>query len=64
VPTLHVWSTGDVALGRAATEASAAHVEGSYRLEVLDDVPHWLPELAPERVAELVAAHVTGAAAR
>jgi pimeloyl-ACP methyl ester carboxylesterase len=60
VPTLHVWSAGDVALGRAATEASAAHVEGSYRLEVLDDVPHWLPELAPERVAELVTAHVTG----
>jgi hypothetical protein len=25
---------------------------------VLDDVPHWIPELAPDRVAELVAAHV------
>jgi pimeloyl-ACP methyl ester carboxylesterase len=60
VPTLHVWSTGDVALGRAATEGSAAHVAAPYRLEVLEDVPHWLPELAPERVAELVTAHVTG----
>ena len=60
VPTLHVWSTGDPFLGRAATEASAAHVDAPYRLEVLDDVPHWLPELVPERVAELVTAHVAG----
>jgi hypothetical protein len=29
---------------------------------VLDDVPHWIPELEPERVAELVTAHVSGAA--
>jgi pimeloyl-ACP methyl ester carboxylesterase len=62
VPTLHVWSTGDAFLGRAATEASAAHVAAPYRLEVLDDVPHWIPELEPERVAELVTAHVSGAA--
>jgi len=61
VPTLHVWSTGDAFLGRTATEASARHVDAPYRLEVLDDVPHWLPELAPERVAELVTAHVAGA---
>jgi pimeloyl-ACP methyl ester carboxylesterase len=60
VPTLHVWSTGDAFLGRTATEASAAHVDAPYRLEVLDDVPHWIPELAPERVAELLTAHVTG----
>jgi pimeloyl-ACP methyl ester carboxylesterase len=60
VPTLHVWSTGDAFLGRAATEASAAHVDAPYRLEVLDDVPHWIPELAPERVAELLTAHVSG----
>jgi pimeloyl-ACP methyl ester carboxylesterase len=58
VPTLHVWSTGDAFLGRAATEASAEHVEGPYRLEVLDDVPHWIPELAAGRTAELITAHV------
>ena len=28
------------------------------RLEVLEGVTHWLPELAAERVAELVTAHV------
>ncbi|TQN44206.1 pimeloyl-ACP methyl ester carboxylesterase [Blastococcus colisei] len=58
VPTLHLWSTRDAFLGRAATEATAQFVEGPYRLEVLDDVPHWIPELAPDRVAELVTAHV------
>jgi pimeloyl-ACP methyl ester carboxylesterase len=58
VPTLHVWSTGDAFLGRAATEASAAHVDAPYRLEVLDGVPHWLPELAADQVAGLVTAHV------
>jgi pimeloyl-ACP methyl ester carboxylesterase len=62
VPTLHVWSTGDAFLGRAATEASAAHVDAPYRLEVLDDVPHWIPELAADRAAELITAHVRSAA--
>jgi pimeloyl-ACP methyl ester carboxylesterase len=58
VPTLHVWSTGDAFLGRAATEATARFVDAPYRLEVLDGVTHWLPELAADRVAELVTAHV------
>ena len=58
VPTLHLWSTGDAFLGRAATEATSRFVDGPYRLEVLDHVSHWVPELAPERVADLVTAHV------
>jgi pimeloyl-ACP methyl ester carboxylesterase len=58
VPTLHVWSTGDAFLGRAATEATSRFVDAPYRLEVLDDVSHWIPELAADRVAELVTAHV------
>jgi pimeloyl-ACP methyl ester carboxylesterase len=58
VPTLHVWSTGEVALNRAGTEATAQFVDAPYRLEVLDDVNHWIPELAPDRVADLVTAHV------
>jgi pimeloyl-ACP methyl ester carboxylesterase len=58
VPTLHVWSTGDAFLGRTATEGTARHVDAPYRLEVLDDVPHWIPELAADRAAELITAHV------
>jgi pimeloyl-ACP methyl ester carboxylesterase len=60
VPTLHLWSTGDAFLGRAATEATARFVDAPYRLEVFEGVPHWLPELAADRVAELVSAHVRG----
>ncbi|MDK3258275.1 alpha/beta fold hydrolase [Blastococcus capsensis] len=60
VPTLHVWSTGDASLGRAATEDTARFVEAPYRLEILDDVSHWIPELAADRLAELVTAHVRG----
>ncbi|MGZ4623270.1 MAG: alpha/beta fold hydrolase [Blastococcus sp.] len=58
VPTLHVWSTGDAFLGRAATEATARFVDAPYRLEVLQGVNHWIPELAPDVVADLVATHV------
>ncbi|MGY1742745.1 MULTISPECIES: alpha/beta fold hydrolase [unclassified Blastococcus] len=58
VPTLHVWSTGDAFLGRAATEATGQYVTGPYRLEVLEGVTHWIPELAAERTGELVVAHV------
>ena len=58
VPTLHVWSTGDAFLGRSATESTSDFCHGEYRLEVLDGVTHWIPELAADRVAELVTAHV------
>ena len=58
VPTLHVWSTRDAALGRTATEQTPQFVDAPYRLEVLEGVPHFIPEVAPERVAELVTEHV------
>jgi pimeloyl-ACP methyl ester carboxylesterase len=58
VPTLHVWSTGDTFLGRAGIDATAQFVDAPYRLEVLEGISHWIPELAADRVAELVTAHV------
>ncbi|MBB3676086.1 alpha/beta fold hydrolase [Modestobacter versicolor] len=58
VPTLHVWGAGDAFLGRAATEATAEFVAAPYALEVLEDVNHWIPELAAERTGELITAHV------
>jgi pimeloyl-ACP methyl ester carboxylesterase len=60
VPTLHVWSTDDPVLGRAATEATEQFVDARYRLVILDGVSHWIPEREPDRVAELVASHVRG----
>lgn len=62
VPTLHVWSTGDVALDRAGAAATADFVRGPYHLEVLDGVGHWLPETAADRLAPLILEHVRAAA--
>jgi pimeloyl-ACP methyl ester carboxylesterase len=59
-PTLFVWSTEDPALGRQGAEATAAHVEGPYRFEVLEGVSHWIPEEAAERTNELLLAHLAG----
>lgn len=59
-PTLHVWSDGDVALGRTATLASRRHVAGPYRLQVLDGVSHWVPEQAADRLGELLREHLAG----
>jgi pimeloyl-ACP methyl ester carboxylesterase len=61
VPTLHLWSTGDAFLGRAATEDTARFVDAPYRLEVLEGAGHWIPELAADVVADLVTAHVRAA---
>ncbi|MCU1499507.1 MAG: putative hydrolase or acyltransferase of alpha/beta superfamily [Acidimicrobiales bacterium] len=54
VPTTYAWSTGDTALGRQAAERTGDHVTGPYRFEILDGVSHWIPEEAPDLVAELV----------
>jgi pimeloyl-ACP methyl ester carboxylesterase len=57
VPTLFVWSTDDVALGRTGAEATARHVDAPYRFEVIDGESHWLPEVVPDRIAELLLDH-------
>lgn len=57
-PTLHVWSDADPALGAVATHASAAHVDGDYRLVVLEGVSHWIPEQAPDTLAGLLLEHL------
>ncbi len=60
VPTLYVWSDGDLALGRTAAEATGRHVAGSYRFVELPGVSHWVPEQAPEALAALVLEHLRG----
>jgi pimeloyl-ACP methyl ester carboxylesterase len=57
-PTLYVWSTNDPALGREAAEATAEHVAGPYRFEVLDGVSHWIAEEAPEQLNALLLEHL------
>ncbi len=58
VPTLFVWSNGDVAITRAAAASCARYVTGPYRLHVLEGRSHWIPEEDPDGVAGLVLEHV------
>ncbi len=60
VPTLHIWSTEDPALGREGAEATGDHVEGPYRFEVFEGVDHWIPEHAPDDLNELLLDHLGG----
>lgn len=57
VPTLYIWSTDDIALGRTAAEATGDQVEGPYEFVVLDGVTHWIPEEAANEVVERLLAH-------
>ncbi|NNN22140.1 MAG: alpha/beta hydrolase [Acidimicrobiales bacterium] len=58
MPTLYIWSTEDVALGREAAEATENFVKGPYQFEVLDGLSHWIPEEAPEIMANLLGQHM------
>ena len=58
VPTLYVWSTGDVALAREGAEATARYVDGPYRFEVLTGVSHWIPEEVPDVLNRLLLEHL------
>jgi pimeloyl-ACP methyl ester carboxylesterase len=58
-PTLYVWSDHDVALGRDAAEATADHVQGPYRFEVLEGVSHWIPEEAAADFNRLLLRHLS-----
>ncbi|GAA0502522.1 haloalkane dehalogenase [Saccharopolyspora subtropica] len=58
VPTLYVWGTEDVAVGSTAALATADHVTGPYRFEMLEDVSHWIPEEVPETFTRLLLQHL------
>ncbi|MGH9094497.1 MAG: alpha/beta fold hydrolase, partial [Acidimicrobiales bacterium] len=57
VPTLFVWSDGDVAITRAAADACGRHVTGPYRYHVLEGRSHWIPEEDPAAVSGLLLEH-------
>ncbi|MCW2600539.1 MAG: alpha/beta hydrolase [Frankiales bacterium] len=58
VPTMHVWSDADVALGRAGATGTADWVTGPYRFELLQGVTHWIPEQAADRLGALLLEHL------
>ncbi|CAJ1503921.1 alpha/beta fold hydrolase [[Mycobacterium] kokjensenii] len=54
VPAMYVWSDDDIALGPKAANNTGRYVDADYRFEVLPGVPHWIPDLEPDRLAELL----------
>ena len=63
VPTLHIWSDEDWALGRYGAEATQRYVTGPYQLATLAGVSHWVPEHAPHQAADLILTHLDRAPA-
>jgi pimeloyl-ACP methyl ester carboxylesterase len=56
VPTTYVWGTDDIAFGRRAAEASGDYVDADYTFVPLDGVSHWIPDQAPDAVADEILA--------
>jgi pimeloyl-ACP methyl ester carboxylesterase len=58
VPTLFVWSPEDMAIAREGAELTARHVDAPYRFEVIEDIGHWIPELAAAELSAMVLEHL------
>jgi pimeloyl-ACP methyl ester carboxylesterase len=58
VPTLYIWGDRDMALGRAAAEATGKYVSGEYHFEVLPGCSHWLQNEAPKAISDLIIRHL------
>jgi pimeloyl-ACP methyl ester carboxylesterase len=54
VPTMGVWSSGDIALTERQMTDSALNVNGSWRYERLDGPGHWMQLEAPDEVSRLL----------
>ncbi|HEY8811904.1 MAG TPA: alpha/beta hydrolase, partial [Candidatus Dormibacteraeota bacterium] len=59
-PTLLLWGDQDPALGRKGVEATAALVEGPYRLIVLEGAGHWLQFERSAEVSRAIIEHIRG----
>jgi pimeloyl-ACP methyl ester carboxylesterase len=57
VPTTFVWADSDL-VTRATAEHTAAWVSGEYRLVTLRGIGHWVPEEAPQALAEVMLARI------
>lgn len=54
VPTMYVWSDRDIALKAKAARNTARYVDAEYRFEVMPGVSHWIPDVEPDRLADLL----------
>jgi pimeloyl-ACP methyl ester carboxylesterase len=58
VPTLYIWGDADDTVGRIAAEGTVDFIAAPYQFEVLPGVGHFAADQAPERVSELMLAHI------
>jgi len=58
VPTLYIWGDADDTVGRIAAEGTRNFIAAPYQFEVLPGVGHFAADSAPERVSELLLAHI------
>ncbi|QUQ63200.1 alpha/beta fold hydrolase [Kutzneria sp. CA-103260] len=57
-PTLYIWGSADVALGRLAAESTKDWVDGPYQFVELAGASHWLPEESADKVIPLLLEHL------
>lgn len=58
-PTVLIWGDQDPALGRLQAEKTSEHMQGEYRLEVLEGAGHWLQFERPDQVGTNLVAAIT-----
>jgi pimeloyl-ACP methyl ester carboxylesterase len=58
VPVLYIWGDADDTVGRVAAEGTREFVSGPYQFEILPGVGHFVADQVPDRVTELLLAHV------
>ena len=58
VPTLYIWGDADDTVGRVAAEGTRDFIAAPYQFEILPGVGHFAADQAPERVSELLLAHI------
>jgi pimeloyl-ACP methyl ester carboxylesterase len=54
VPTMHVWSDGDIYVRRKGPRLCGDYVDAEYRFEILEGASHWLLDEQPETIADLL----------
>jgi pimeloyl-ACP methyl ester carboxylesterase len=58
VPTLFIWGDADDTVGRVAAEGTVDFIAAPYRFEVLPGAGHFAADQMPDRVSELMLAHI------
>lgn len=57
-PTMYIWGSGDSVVSRVGADHTNRYVTGPYDFRILEQVSHWIPEDAPNALADLIASHV------